>query len=58
MIPKSGHVEAELAVAFPEYFKPKSISDLNPSKADYSTRIVLDKRETLEVKLKCLKVKT
>ncbi len=44
MIPKSGHVEAELAVAFPEYFKPKSISDLNPSKADYSTRIVLDKK--------------
>ena len=44
MLPKSGHVEAELAVAFPEYFKPKSISDLNPSKADYSTRIVLDKK--------------
>ena len=44
MIPKSGHVEAELAVAFPEYFKPKSISDLNPGKADYSTRIVLDKK--------------
>jgi len=44
MIPKSGHVEAELAVAFPEYFKPKSISDLNPSKADYSTKIVLDKK--------------
>ena len=33
MLPKSGHVEAELAVAFPEYFKPKSISDLNPSKS-------------------------
>jgi len=44
MLPKSGHVEAELAVAFPEYFKPKSISDLNPKDADYSTRIVLDKR--------------
>ena len=44
MIPKSGHVEAELAVAFPEYFRPKSVSNLNPSKVDYSTKIVEDKR--------------
>ena len=47
MIPKSGHVEAELAVAFPEYFKPKSISDLNPKDADYSTRIMPDKKGEL-----------
>ena len=48
MLPKSGHVEAELAVAFPEYFNPKSISDLDPSKADYSTNIVPDKRGVLK----------
>ena len=47
MLPKSGHVEAELAVAFPEYFKPKSISDLNPKDADYSTRIMPDKKGEL-----------
>jgi hypothetical protein len=35
MLPKSGHVEAELAVAFPEYFNPKSILDGDPSKKNY-----------------------
>ncbi len=36
MIPKSGHVEAELAVAFPEYFDPKPILDRDPSLQNYN----------------------
>ena len=35
LLPKSGHVEAELAVAFPEYFNPKSILDGDPTKKNY-----------------------
>ena len=48
MLPKSGHVEAELAVAFPEYFKPKSISDLNPKDVDRSISYVYNKRGELK----------
>ena len=48
MLPKSGHVEAELAVAFPEYFKPKSISDLNPKDVDRSIRYVDNKKGELK----------
>ena len=36
MLPKSGHVEAELAVAFPEYFNPKAILDRDPTKQNYN----------------------
>lgn len=36
MLPKSGHVEAELAVAFPEYFDPKPILDRDPSLQNYN----------------------
>ncbi len=36
MLPKSGHVEAELAVAFPEYFNPRPILDRDPSAQNYN----------------------
>ena len=36
LLPKSGHLEAELAVAFPEYFNPKPILDGDPSKKSYN----------------------
>jgi len=35
LLPKSGHVEAELAVAFPEYFNPKGILNRDPTKQNY-----------------------
>lgn len=35
LLPKSGHTEAELAVAFPEYFNPKGILNRDPTKQNY-----------------------
>ena len=36
MLPKSGHVEAELAVAFPEHFNPRPILDRDPTAQNYN----------------------